>query len=219
MAENKNSFLLYCDIQHTVHLLTDVEAGKLFKHVLMYVNDMNPESEDPIINIAFEPIKQSLKRDLKKYENIKNKRSNAGKASAEARGKQKQQKSTHVKYVQQTSTLSTVSDSDSDSVSDIKEKVICLFNEITGKKIRLTAQRKKLISARQQEGFSLDDFKQVIATKFKEWANDEKMKKFITLETLFAGVNFAKYLEQNQKINIPIATQRREGSLSNGMVI
>ena len=68
MAANKTSFLLYCDIIHTVRKLPDEKAGQLFKHILAYVNDENPVAEDVIIEIAFEPIKQSLKRDLQKYE-------------------------------------------------------------------------------------------------------------------------------------------------------
>ena len=46
------------------------KAGILFKHILQYVNDMNPITDDFIIDLAFEPIKQSLKRDLKRYSNI-----------------------------------------------------------------------------------------------------------------------------------------------------
>jgi hypothetical protein len=70
MAQNKKSFLLYCDIIHTVNKLSDEQAGRLFKHVLSYVNDENPNANDIIIDLVFEPIKQSLKRDLRKYENI-----------------------------------------------------------------------------------------------------------------------------------------------------
>lgn len=70
MAENKRSFLLYCDIIHTVKKLNDDKAGILFKHILSYVNDENPESNDMIIDLVFEPIKQALKRDLIRYENI-----------------------------------------------------------------------------------------------------------------------------------------------------
>jgi hypothetical protein len=47
MAKDKNSFLLYCDIIHTVEKLDDVQAGKLFKHLLKYVNDQNPTPENP----------------------------------------------------------------------------------------------------------------------------------------------------------------------------
>ncbi len=117
MAEGKKSVLLYCDIIHTVNKLTDEQAGKLFKHYLSYINDENPVTDDIVIQIAFEPIKQSLKRDLKKWENIREKRVLAGKASAESR-KQNEQVSTHVKSVEQNSTKSTVSDSVNVSVND-----------------------------------------------------------------------------------------------------
>ena len=85
MAENKNSFLLYCDLIHTVKKLSDKKAGELFKHILQYVNDQNPETKDQIIDLCFEPIKQSLKRDLKKYENIREKKREAGKKGAKKR--------------------------------------------------------------------------------------------------------------------------------------
>lgn len=75
MAKEKNSFLLYCDIIHTVEKLDDVQAGKLFKHLLKYVNDQNPTPENALVEIAFEPIKQSLKRDLIKYETIRERNS------------------------------------------------------------------------------------------------------------------------------------------------
>lgn len=75
MAKDKNSFLLYCDIIHTVEKLDDIQAGKLFKHLLKYVNDLNPTPEDIVTEIAFEPIRQSLKRDLIKYEGIRERNS------------------------------------------------------------------------------------------------------------------------------------------------
>ena len=71
MAEDKKSFLLYCDLIHTVEKLDNEHAGELFKHILRYVNDQNPEPKDFVIDITFEPIKQVLKRDLKRYEAIK----------------------------------------------------------------------------------------------------------------------------------------------------
>jgi len=75
MAENKKSVLLYCDIIHTVKELSDEEAGKLFKHYLAYINDLNPTPIDKLTQIVFEPIKQNLKRDLEKWneKSLKNK--------------------------------------------------------------------------------------------------------------------------------------------------
>lgn len=79
MASGKTSFVLYCDLNHTVGHLTDEQAGRLFKHILRYVNDENPITDDAITNISFEPIKQQLKRDLKKWKGEKKKKSLAGK--------------------------------------------------------------------------------------------------------------------------------------------
>jgi hypothetical protein len=85
MAKDKKSFILYSDAIHTVEKLSDADAGQLFKHLLRYVNDQNPTTENPLVEIAFEPIKQQLKRDLVKFEDVKVKRSEAGKAGANKR--------------------------------------------------------------------------------------------------------------------------------------
>lgn len=77
--ENKKSFILYADLIKVVEKLPDEIAGKLFKIVLRYVNDLEVYVDDILLEIAFEPIKNQLKRDLKKWENLKIKRSNAGK--------------------------------------------------------------------------------------------------------------------------------------------
>lgn len=117
MAQDKKSFVLYADNYGLIKQLPDDVAGRLLKHIFAYVNDENPVSDDLLLNIAFEPIKMALKRDLKKYEQIKEKRSLAGKKSAEQR-QQNSTNPTHVESVQQTSTNPTVSDSDNVSVID-----------------------------------------------------------------------------------------------------
>ena len=68
MAEGKKSFVAYCEWQETFDMLTDEEAGRLAKHLFAYVNDENPDTDDRLLRIAFEPIKLQLKRDLRKYE-------------------------------------------------------------------------------------------------------------------------------------------------------
>lgn len=130
MAKDKRSFLLYSDVFYTVEKLTDEKAGQLFKHLLAYVNDKNPVTDDIILQIAFEPIKQSLKRDLRKYEIIREKRILAGKASADKR----QQVLTSVDTSEQVSTNATVSVSDSvsDNVINISFDV---FWDAYGKKV------------------------------------------------------------------------------------
>ena len=85
MAEDKKGFILYADQKELFSQLPDELAGKLIKHIMAYVNDENPVSDDIVINIAFTPIKLQLKRDLIKFEETKGRRSIAGKIGAEKR--------------------------------------------------------------------------------------------------------------------------------------
>jgi hypothetical protein len=76
--KGKKSVLVYCDVIHTVEKLDDENAGLLFKHFLRYVNDQEPEAPNLLVEIAFEGIKQTLKRDLKTWENKSEARSKSG---------------------------------------------------------------------------------------------------------------------------------------------
>lgn len=127
MAKDKKSFLLHIDLLPTVEKLTDNKAGKLFKMILEYVNDKNPETDDLLIQVAFEPIKQQLKRSLKKWEDTIHKRSEAGKAGMAKRW-HSGQSITNDNNVRNPITKITdsvnvsVSDSVSVSVSDKRER-------------------------------------------------------------------------------------------------
>tara|TARA_R110000868_G_scaffold128010_2_gene335940 strand:- start:555 stop:1271 length:717 start_codon:yes stop_codon:yes gene_type:complete len=94
MAKDKKSFILYCDQKGVWDKLDNEQSGKLIKHIIAYVNDDNPTAPDFITELAFEPIKQQLKRDLLKWSDIKVERSESGKLggikSGEARREKKQ---------------------------------------------------------------------------------------------------------------------------------
>ena len=94
MAEGKKSFILYCDLIHTVGKLPNEKAGELFKFLLEYVNDLNPQTDDLLLQISFEPIKQQLKRDLISWKETSVNRSISGQLggikSGETRRKQKE---------------------------------------------------------------------------------------------------------------------------------
>ena len=120
MAENKKSFVLYTDTQGLINQLPDDIAGRLFKHIYAYVNDENPITDELLLNIAFEPIKMQLKRDLVKYDKKREQWSEAGKKSAEQRALIKfnelQRTSTVVDSV---ATVSTVNVNDNVNVNVI----------------------------------------------------------------------------------------------------
>ena len=60
-----------------------------------------------------------------------------------------------------------------------------------------TKKTKDLIKARFNEGFTLEDFKEVIDKKCVEWMNTD-MQKYLRPETLF-GTKFESYLNQQMK--------------------
>jgi len=129
MAKDKKSFILYCDIIHTVRKLPDESAGKLFKHILSYVNDENPVSDDIIVEVAFEPIRQALKRDLVKYEQLREK----NKENARKRWDTKQNEkipndaTASDRIPSDAKNADSVSVSDSDIVVDVNSEINAIF--------------------------------------------------------------------------------------------
>ena len=117
MAENKKSFVLYTDLIHTVQHLTDEQTGKLFKHILSYVNDENPISDDVITNLSFEPVKQALKRDLKKYESYINKQKANGKKGGRPKKEETQKTQPFISKPKKADSVSvSVSDNDINNI-------------------------------------------------------------------------------------------------------
>ena len=145
MAENKKSFLLYTDVHHTVKKLTDEQAGKLFKHILSYVNDENPEINDLIIEIAFEPIKQSLKRDLEKYQAIiERNKINGSKGGRPKSSRSKPRKPSGLIGNPKNPSEPKKADSDNDSDND-NDKIIIDYNFIVDTYHSLCPKMKKVM--------------------------------------------------------------------------
>jgi hypothetical protein len=120
MAKEKKSFILYADQQGVFKQLPDDVAGRLIKHIFSYVNDENPCTEELIINIAFEPIKQSLKRDLKRWEDYIEKQSLNGKKGGRP-SKAKESQETQA-FLNKPKKADSVSVSVNDSVN-VNEKI------------------------------------------------------------------------------------------------
>lgn len=174
MAENKKSFVLYSDSQGLVNQLPDDVAGRLLKHIYAYVNDENPITDELLLNIAFEPIKMQLKRDLQKWEQTKEGRSVAGKASAEAKrlaklAEQSLTNSTNVESVEQNSTNSTVNDNvnvnvinnntpaKADDVFDFNKYLETLNQKFSRSFKVVNEKTKKQIKARLKEKYTKQD--------------------------------------------------------------
>jgi len=124
MAENKKSFVLYSDLIHTVEKLPDKDAGELFKHLLRYVNDQNPETDNLLVDAIFQHIKQQLKRDLVKYEERGDRSRENGKLGGRPKNPEKPKETQRTQQVnleprKPDSVNVSVNDNVTDSVSDI----------------------------------------------------------------------------------------------------
>jgi hypothetical protein len=96
MAEDKKAFVLYADLIHTVRKMPKEKQGELFMVILSYVNDENPIVEDLLIDLVFEPIKRQMKRDLSKYESVKEKRKESGRLAGLKSGEARRIKSNQI---------------------------------------------------------------------------------------------------------------------------
>lgn len=75
------------------------------------------------------------------------------------------------------------------------QEIVDYLNECTGQHYRASTDKtRRLIRARFNEGFTLEDFKTVIYKKTKEWGSGN-MVKYLRPETLF-GTKFEGYLNQ-----------------------
>ena len=177
MAENKKSFLLYCDLIHTVQKLNDDQAGKLFKHVLEYVNDLNPQTDDILLQVCFEPIKQNLKRDLKTYEKMCKKRSDAGKKGMAKRwGKDNKDNKC---YKPITKITDNDNDNDNDNDKDIYRSFAHLsmsFKEFKKLEVNYTKQQINSVCDAIQNFKKNTNYKSLYLTA-KNWLKKEQTKK------------------------------------------
>lgn len=76
--------------------------------------------------------------------------------------------------------------------------VIDYLNEVTGSNYRNASSHQAHIRARYKEGYTLEDFKQVIDIKSAEWKNNKEYSKYLRPSTLF-GNKFDTYLNQVSK--------------------
>jgi len=200
MAQNKKSFVLYADLIKSIDHLTLEEKGMLFQHLLEYVNDLNPILTDRLLITAWKPIELQLKRDLVKFEEVKLKRSDAGKRSAESRAKKSEEQNstnpTSVESVEQTSTNPTdnVNDNDIDNVNDtvINNKNDLFYLDLVNSemwlqgcamnntpKFNLIQVKEKLLAFKTDLNLKFDykKNKAEFSSHFINWLNQQKNEK------------------------------------------
>jgi hypothetical protein len=152
MAEGKKAFVLYTDLIHTVKKMPMDKRGELLTIILEYVNDLNPTTEDLLVDLVFEPIKRQMKRDLVKYED----RAGRSRENGKLGGRPPKPKETQ-DNPKEPSGLNdnpdepkepdtvTVTVTDTVIVKDSKEKEFVLFWDLYNKKVGIKKAKEKFL--------------------------------------------------------------------------
>ena len=198
MASGKKSFVLYCDLIYTIEKMPDEKAGQLFKHILAYVNDQNPTTNDLIIELTFEPIKQQLKRDLEKWETeIKPKRTESGRLgglkSGEARRSKRKQKEANASQTKQTEANEAV---------NVNDNVITKVINIYGLEFSNYVSQWLKYKSERKEKYKTDESVLLFCKKLSDLSNGQlKVAKEI-IETSIANKWAGIFeLKQNPKLD------------------
>lgn len=86
--------------------------------------------------------------------------------------------------------------------NEVYEEIVSFLNEATGKNYKNNSViNRKFITQRLNDGFTIEDFKQVIAVKSTNWLGS-KMEQFLRPETLFSN-KFESYLNEKIVNNSP----------------
>ena len=165
------------------------------------------EFEDQLLNIVWVGIKHSLESSLKGYvakqkslnKEVMNPLEGCQNNSMNPleQEKEKEEEKEEEKGEEEVQDV-IVGQSPDVSQSQLRQEIISHLNEVTNSHYKPNAAKTKaLIQARLNEGYTLDDFKQVHISKFAEWA-DTEWEKFLRPETLYSN-KFESYL--NQKVS------------------
>ena len=126
----KKSFILYTDYADKFKSLSDTQLGQLFRCILEYESKGETKPpEDFGVNLAFDIVRADLERNAKKYDEIVEKRREAGKKGGLAKASKSQQMVANADFAKQT--LANVADNvndnvnvnDNDNVNDIENVI------------------------------------------------------------------------------------------------
>ena len=200
MAKDKKSFILYVDQKDLWNKLPDEIAGKLIKHIYSYVSDENPSSDDLIVEIAFEPIKQQLKRDLKLFEEKRVKRSEAGIAGANKRWQEIANDSKRI------STIAKIADNVNDNVNvnvidNIDYQALLDFvNKSFGRNFKVVGDKvQRSYKARLKDGYKKEDILNAIRNCKDNPYHKENNYQYCTPEFFSRAETLDKYADRTIK--------------------
>jgi uncharacterized phage protein (TIGR02220 family) len=209
----KNSFVLYTSYQEQIDLLSMEQRGVLLTAVMAYNTGEELPEMDGMTKMAFSFIKSDLDRDAEKYEKTCQARREAGKQGGRPKTNGKTENQSKAKKAngfseKQSKAKKPDNEYDNENENDSKEsilssdrpvyeyrEIIDYLNRKAGTQYKYSsADTKKHIQARYEQGFTTEDFFSVIDKKVAEWRGTD-MEKYLRPSTLF-GTKFEGYLNQ-----------------------
>lgn len=217
----------FIDSLKELDLLTDEQTGKLLKALLRYAeNGEEPDfSDDKAICVMFSMMKKQVDRDFGKYQELCDRRSEAGKKGGAPKGNQNARKSSNSSKTSEDNdkdeNKNKDDNKDEDKDNDLSDargagegrasstryiletsEIIDYLNQKAGSRYQPTAKStERLIAALLNDGYTVEDMKRVVDMKCKEWKFTE-YQKYLRPETLF-GEKFEGYLNTPQAPTLP----------------
>ena len=76
---DKATFILNNEYKEQVDMLSDAQAGQLFRAILQHANGQSVDKfADPMVGMVFSFVRQQMDKDYKKYAEVCQKRAEAG---------------------------------------------------------------------------------------------------------------------------------------------
>ena len=208
----RESFVFYKSFYESIKELDPSDQVKIYNAIFEYEFYQEEPELSGVSKSIFTLILPQLEANNKRYENGKK----GGRPKNQEKTKTKPNKNQNKTKVEPNDNVN-VNVNDNDNVNDnnimsskIKEIINYLNQPDIEEPIRSfkpsANHTKSLITARLNEGFTVDDFKDVIFLKYNQWVKkpyefdkDKMSDNYYRPETLFCSKNFENYLQEYKK--------------------
>lgn len=126
---NRKSFVIHCDIEDQLDLLTNEQVGTLFRSVVRYAsNEEEISSNDGMVKLLFSVIKKQIDRDTEKYKTVCERRREAGSKGGKQKVANAKQNLANVANASKCEqNVANVADSDNDNDNDSDNDSVSLY--------------------------------------------------------------------------------------------
>lgn len=199
MSEFEMKYIpIFRDIAKLFFSISDEDCGRIVKNLIHYSNgeDVIPFN-DPLLDYV-------LQDSIRRYESALKycvSRSENGKKGGRPKSTEKHSESIkkHTESIPKANEKHSETYVIRNTNTEYVIEILKYLNEKTGSHFGETKNNVQLITARLNDGYTVEDFKKVIDKKVKAWKSDSKMCKFLKPSTLFAPSHFDDYLNEPEE--------------------